>query len=113
MIIAVNARTLKNVPFDGIGWFTFEVFSRIVKSHPEHRFIMIGDRPFKSPPIDAANAEYITVSPRTVHPALWYLWHEFLLPPVLKQTGADIFVAPDGIIPLRGLIFRACPSFMI
>jgi glycosyltransferase involved in cell wall biosynthesis len=101
MVIAVNARTLRNVPFDGIGWFTYEVVSRIVKSHPEHRFIMIGDRPFGSPPVKAANAEYITLRPRTFHPALWYLWHEFLLPPVLKKNGADIFIAPDGIIPLR------------
>jgi len=101
MIIAVNARTLSNEPFDGIGWFTREVVSRIVKSHPEHRFIMIGDRPFRSAPVDAANAEYMTLRPRTFHPALWYLWHELLLPPVLKQTGADIFIAPDSIIPLR------------
>lgn len=101
MVIAVNARTLRSVPCDGIGWFTYEVVSRIVKSHPEHRFILIGDRPFRTPPIVAANAEYITVRPRTVHPALWYLWHEFRLPPVLKQIGADIFLAPDGIIPLR------------
>jgi glycosyltransferase involved in cell wall biosynthesis len=62
---------------------------------------MIGDRSFRKPPVDAANAEYITLRPRTFHPALWYLWHEFLLPPVLKQIGADIFIAPDGIIPLR------------
>ncbi len=101
MIIAINSRTLREIPYDGIGWFTREVVTRMVKGHPEHRFIMVGDRPFRSPPIKAANAEYLTVGLRTFHPALWYLWHEFLLPPVLKQIGADIFIAPDGIIPLR------------
>ncbi|HUW92131.1 MAG TPA: glycosyltransferase family 1 protein [Bacteroidales bacterium] len=101
MIIAVNARTLKTVPHDGIGWFTLEVVTRMVRNHPEHRFILVGDRSHRGCPIAAANAEYITVWPRTAHPVLWYLWHELFLPPVLKHIRADIFVAPDGIIPLR------------
>ncbi|MBK7731882.1 MAG: hypothetical protein IPI37_03720 [Bacteroidales bacterium] len=44
MIIAVNARTLRAVPRDGIGWFTLEVVSGMVRNHPEHRFVLIGDR---------------------------------------------------------------------
>ena len=101
MIIAVNARTLKEVPNDGIGWFTHEVVRRMVRDHPEHRFILVGDRSHNRSPVAGANVQYITVRPRTFHPVTCYLWHEFLLPPVLKRIRADIFVAPDGIIPLR------------
>jgi glycosyltransferase involved in cell wall biosynthesis len=29
------------------------------------------------------------------------VWHEYHLPPVLEKLQADLFLAPDGIIPLR------------
>lgn len=101
MIIAINARTLKPVPHDGIGWFTLEVFGRIVSAHPEHHFVLISDRRYDVPPVTGSNVEYITIPLRTVHPMLWYIWHERFLPGVLKKVRADLFVAPDGIIPLR------------
>ena len=101
MIIAINARTLKAVPHDGIGWFTSEVVRGIVRDHPEHRFVLIGDRRHKVLPVEGDNVEYITIPLRTAHPLLWYVWHEILLPPVLWHIGADLFVAPDGIIPMR------------
>ncbi|MCU0459785.1 MAG: glycosyltransferase family 4 protein [Bacteroidales bacterium] len=156
MIIAINARTLRAVPRDGIGWFTLEVVRGMVRNHPEHRFVMISDRKYSEMPVDTvsreerltkaagrkdlrltedadrkdrgvteaagrkdqslteaagrkdrgfplegSNVEYVTIPLRTVHPVLWHFWHEYLLPPVLKRTGADVFIAPDGMIPLR------------
>ena len=101
MIIAINARTLRAVPHDGIGWFTLEVVSGIVSAHPEDRFVMIGDRRYHTLPVEGTNVEYITIPLRTVHPILWYKWHEIFLPRVLKKTGAEVFIAPDGIMPLR------------
>ena len=156
MIIAVNARTLRAVPRDGIGWFTLEVVSGMVRNHPEHRFVLIGDRRYgrlpaegnrqdeQGPaagnrqvgqataegnrqheqakvegnrqneqataadarasgilPVEGRNVEYVTIPLRTVHPLLWHAWHEYLLPPVLKRIKADLFIAPDGMIPLR------------
>jgi glycosyltransferase involved in cell wall biosynthesis len=101
MIIAINARTLRPFPHDGIGWFTLEVIRGMVRDHPEHRFVLIGDRSYDVLPIEADNVEYITIPLRTVHPLLWQLWHELLLPGVLRRCGADIFIAPDGMIPLR------------
>ena len=134
MIIAINARTLRAVPRDGIGWFTLEVVRGMVRNHPEHRFVMIGDRRYmqmpgesdmvderlpgadesnryalpgvsdirkESLPVEGSNVEYVTIPLRTVHPVLWHLWHEYLLPSVLKRTGADVFIAPDGMMPLR------------
>ena len=101
MIIAINARTLRAVPRDGIGWFTLEVVSGMVRNHPEHRFVLIGDRRPEPLPVRGDNVEYVTLPLRTVHPLLWHAWHEYLLPPVLRRTGADVFIAPDGMIPLR------------
>ncbi len=101
MIIAINARTLRAVPHDGIGWFTLEVVRGIVSAHPEHRFVLICDRKYDALPVDGANVEYITIPLRTVHPLLWYNWHEILLPGVLRKLGAGLFIAPDGMMPLR------------
>jgi glycosyltransferase involved in cell wall biosynthesis len=101
MIIAINARTLKPVPHDGIGWFTREVTRRIVSAHPEHHFVLISDRRYDIPPVTGRNVEYITIPLRTIHPLLWYIWHERFLPGVLKKVRADLFVALDGIIPLH------------
>ena len=101
MIIAINARTLRAVPRDGIGWFTFEVIRGMVRDHPEHRFVLISDRKYETLPLEGANVEYLTVPLRAVHPLLWHIWHEYLLPPVLKKLGADLFLSPDGMMPLR------------
>ncbi len=101
MIIAINARTLRPVPHDGIGWFTWEITRRIVSAHPEHHFVLISDRRYDDLPVTGNNVEYIIIPLRTVHPLLWYAWHELFLPAVLKKVRADLFVAPDGIIPLR------------
>ncbi len=101
MIIAINARTLRSVPRDGIGWFTLEVIRGMVKNHPGHRFVLIGDRKHDTLPLQGANVGYVTIPLRTAHPLLWHVWHEYLLPPVLKRIRADVFLAPDGMMPLR------------
>jgi len=38
MKIAVNTRLLLENKLEGIGWFTYETLSRIVKQHPEIEF---------------------------------------------------------------------------
>ncbi|MCU0377241.1 MAG: glycosyltransferase family 4 protein [Bacteroidales bacterium] len=101
MVIAVNARTLKRSPGDGIGWFTHEVIRRIIADHPEHRFVLISDRRYDTLPLAGDNIEYLIIPLRNVHPAIWYLWHELLLPGVLKKVKADLYIAPDGLMPLR------------
>jgi len=46
MKIAVNTRLLLRGKLDGIGWFTHEILSRIVRDHPEHEFHFLFDRPY-------------------------------------------------------------------
>ncbi|MBL7937732.1 MAG: hypothetical protein JNL43_00115 [Flavobacteriales bacterium] len=46
MRIVVNTRLLLADKLEGIGWFTHETFSRVVKAHPEHHFIFLFVRAF-------------------------------------------------------------------
>jgi glycosyltransferase involved in cell wall biosynthesis len=101
MKIAISARTLKAIPDDGISRFTYEVIKRLTGNNPSHRFILIFDREYEEIPDFPGNTECMVLKPATRHPLLWYYWHEWLLPEVLKKTGADLFLSPDGIISLR------------
>jgi len=104
MIIAVNTRLLQKNKLDGIGWFTYEIFKRVVKNHPEHQFYFIFDREFDDEFIFADNVKPIVISPPTRHPILWYLWFEYRLPKVLKKIKVDIFISPDGFLSLNSKI---------
>jgi len=100
MKIAISARTLRYSPADGISRFTGEVVRRLLYGHPEHEFILFFDRTPDRGLVFPENTSVEVLRPATRHPILWYTWHEWQLPGVLKRTKADIFLAPDGIISL-------------
>ncbi|MBE0640693.1 MAG: glycosyltransferase family 4 protein, partial [Bacteroidales bacterium] len=101
MKIAVNTRLLLPGKLEGIGWFTFETFRRIARDHPEHEFIFIFDRPFHKDFIPAPNVTGIFAGPQARHPVLYFLWFEKVIPRLLKKLKADVFVSPDGYLPLH------------
>lgn len=101
MRIVVNTRLLLSNKLEGIGWFTHEVFQRVVRAHPEHRFIFLFDRAFDRKFIYAANVEGAVLFPPTRHPLLYRLWFDLLLPRKLKALKADAFISPDGYLSLR------------
>jgi glycosyltransferase involved in cell wall biosynthesis len=101
MKIAINARMLKAIPNDGISRFTYEIVKRITVNNPYHRFILIFDKEYDKSLLFSGNIEAFILKPQARHPALWYYWHEWQLPEMLKKTGADIFLSPDGIISLK------------
>ena len=104
MKIAINARMLKSSPDDGISRFTYEVVKRITINNPSHKFILIFDNDFDPGLLFSKNTEGIVLKPPTRHPLLWYYWHEWKLPQILKKTGSDLFLSPDGIISLRSSV---------
>ncbi len=101
MKIAVNTRLLIKNKLDGIGWFSYETLIRICREHPEHEFIFLFDRKFDPSFIFSGNITPVVLWPPTRHPLLWFIWFEFSIPRMLKQLKADVFLSPDGYIPLR------------
>lgn len=104
MKIVVNTRLLLKDRLEGIGWFTFEILKRITKSHPEHHFVFVFDRPFDSEFIFSDNITPVVVGPQARHPLLFYWWFEFSIPRILRKHKADIFISPDGYLSLRAKI---------
>lgn len=99
--IAVNTRLLLKNKLEGIGWFTFESFKRIVKSHPEHEFHFIFDRQWSDEFIFGSNVIPHKISPPARHPFLIYGWYEYALPPLLNKINPTLFVSPDAFTSLR------------
>ena len=101
MKIAVNTRLLIPDKMDGIGWFTYETIKRISQKHPEHEFVLIFDRKIPEKFQFSSNVSLKTLSPQARIPILWTTWFQFSLPRFLKKIKADLFVSPEGWIPLN------------
>ncbi len=85
---------------EGIGWFTYEVFKRLVQKHPEVEWHFIFDRPFAPSSLFASGVEGHQIYPPARHPFLWYLWFEFSLPRLLRRIKPDLLISPDGFLSL-------------
>lgn len=104
MKIAVNTRLLLHGRLEGIGWFSYENLKRITTAHPEHQFYFIFDRPYHQEFIFSDNVTPIVAGPQARHPVLYYIWFEFTVNRLLKKTGADLLLSPDGYLPLRSKV---------
>ncbi len=112
---------LKN-RLEGIGWFIYENFRRIVKAHPEHQFYFLFDRPYDPEFIFAENVTPVVIGPPARHPVLHYLWFEMMLPGALKKIQPDLFISPDAynslaspfpnLLVIHDLNFEHHPEFM-
>ena len=100
MRIAVNTRLLLPGKLDGIGWFTAETLQRIVAAHPEHEFYFFFDRQYDRRFIYGPNVHPVVLCPQARHPVLWYLFFQVAVRRALKRYKIDLFVSPDGFIPL-------------
>ena len=101
MKIAVNTRLLIKNKLEGIGWYTYETFKRITQEHPEHEFHFLFDRKPDKEFIFSSNIKPVVLHPQARHPLLWHLWFQFSVARYLKINGIDLFISPDGFIPLR------------
>lgn len=101
MKIAVNTRLLLKEKLGGIGWFTYQTLKRIVKDHPEHQFYFIFDRQWDEEFIFSDNVTPLKIGPQARHPFLWYIWFNISIPFCLRKIKADLFLSPDGFIPLH------------
>lgn len=101
MKIAVNTRLLIKEKLGGMGWFTYQTLIRITRDHPEHHFYFIFDRKWNQEYIFSDNITPIKLGPQARHPILWYIWFMFSIPRFLKKYKPDLFLSPDGFIPLK------------
>ena len=99
--IAVNTRLLLPGKLEGIGWFTYETLKRITQAHPEHEFLFLFDRKFSDEFIFSDNVTPIIVPLQARHPILFWLWFEWLVPPILRKNDVDLFLSPDGYLSLN------------
>ncbi|HRY98133.1 MAG TPA: glycosyltransferase family 1 protein [Bacteroidales bacterium] len=104
MRIAVNTRLLLPGKLEGIGWFTFETFRRMAGDHPEHEFLYLFDRSYDPAFITSPNIQAVVAGPQARHPILYYAWFEHVVPRLLRKHKADIFVSPDGYLPLNSRV---------
>lgn len=86
---------------DGMGWFTFEIFKRLVKRHPEVEFHFLFDRKFNQEFIFADNVIPHVIFPPARHPWLMTWWYDYAVPSVLKKIKPDLFISPDAQCSLR------------
>lgn len=101
MRIAVNTRLLISGELEGIGHFTFESFKRMAKSHPEHEFHFLFDRPYDKAFLTEPNIIGHSILPPARLPFLFRIWYDLMVPWLLNRIKADVFVSPDGHGSLR------------
>ncbi len=102
MKIAVNTRLLLKGKLDGIGYFSYEVLSRLARNHPEVEWLFIFDRPYHKDFIFAPNVKAVQIGPPSRHAVLWWIWFQFSIPFILWKHKVDLFLSPDGYIPTWG-----------
>ena len=102
MEIVVNTRLLIKDKLDGIGWFSYETLKRITVDHPDDHFVFLFDRDPDPSMIFADNITPLVLSPQARHPVLFWIWFEFSAGRLLRDLKPDIFLSPDGYLPLFG-----------
>lgn len=100
MRIGINTRFLLKGRLEGLGVYTQEVSSRLVKLFPQHDWVFFFDRKFDESFIFGENVQGVVVYPPARHPFLWYCWFEYSLPRHIRKQNIDLFFSPDGYCSL-------------
>jgi len=101
MRIAVNTRLLIPGRLDGIGRFTYETLMRITQRHGEHQFVFLFDRKIPHEFLFSPNVTAARLLPPARRPWLFRLWLDYSVAHFLRRTKPDVFLSPDGFLPLR------------
>jgi glycosyltransferase involved in cell wall biosynthesis len=122
MRIAVNAIFLQKGQLEGYGHYVKELFSRMVKQHPEDEFIFMFDRPYDKQFIFAPNVTPLVVQPAARHALAFTYWYEVKAPLALRRYKPDVWVQPYGfcslntkipqVLAVHDLAFRHYPEFI-
>lgn len=100
MVIAINTKIPgENTEVENNN-FVFEIFSRIIKQHSQHTFVLISENALNDQSTSSKNVINVVVGPQKKSVALRYLWYNIKIPAVLKKYKADVFISYDGIASL-------------
>jgi glycosyltransferase involved in cell wall biosynthesis len=100
MTIAINCWILRNKKLDGIGYFTVNAVSKLVKAHPDVKFLILCDKNFTENYFDFENVSKHFIFPALRHPVLYVYYIEVVLTSFLKKYKPDIFLSMDGFLSL-------------
>jgi glycosyltransferase involved in cell wall biosynthesis len=100
MKVAVNCWALRNKQLDGIGYFTVNTVSRIIRNHPEVHFQILCDRNFTEGYFNFDNVSKHYIFPSLRHPALYLFYMEVVVPLFLIRHKPDVFLSADGFLSL-------------
>lgn len=104
MRIAVNAIFLQDNLREGFGHYAAEVLKRMVIQHPEDDFLLVYDRPWETPFLEASNLTSILVSPAARHPLSFKYWYDVKASKAVKKWKADVWFQPYGFCSLTSRI---------
>jgi glycosyltransferase involved in cell wall biosynthesis len=99
--IVINTRLLIKDRLEGIGRFSYETLKRLVKLRPQDEFVFLFDRPFSKEFIFNDKVKAVVAGPKARHPLLYVYWFNSIVPKVLKQEKADLFISMDGMLSLN------------
>jgi glycosyltransferase involved in cell wall biosynthesis len=108
MQVVINTRLLLKGKLEGIGRFTHETLSRLVKMHPDWHFIFLFDRPFDEEFIYGDNVTPIELFPPARHTTLIHWYYQWSVKRLLKQLKPDLFYSPDA----HGVINPPCKQLL-
>jgi glycosyltransferase involved in cell wall biosynthesis len=108
MQIVINTRLLLKGKLEGIGRFTHETLSKLVKMHPDWHFIFLFDRPFDEQFIYGDNVTPIELFPPARHTVLIHWYYQWSIKRLLKQLKPDLFYSPDA----HGVINPPCKQLI-
>jgi glycosyltransferase involved in cell wall biosynthesis len=100
MKIAINCWVLRNRQTDGIGYFTINTISAMIRNYPEANFLILCDKNFKENYFNFENVTLHYIFPSLRHPVLYFFYMEIILPLFLKRYKPDVFVSADGFLSL-------------
>ena len=101
MIVAVNIKNTWLEEGDTADNFIFETFSRIIKHHPEHTFVLISDGKNEELFNELKNVIQVIKKPFKKSATQWYIRFNIKIPSILKKYKADVFVSYGSIASFR------------
>ncbi|HMU46081.1 MAG TPA: glycosyltransferase family 1 protein [Chitinophagaceae bacterium] len=96
--IAINTRLLRKSTLDGIGWFSYNTISRIVKNNPDIEFHFFFDSVIDKKFLFADNIIAHNIFPPAKHALLNVAWSEWGVKRKLKKINPDLYFSLEGML---------------